>query len=347
MDGANSTAGRQILSSVMHHIDLSNQAVHKVQISATSADLQGYLEKLLAEIQSQPNKRAYSHSSNASEFATCLANFSSNLVLPSNHHADLLAERLMREEVDSTARHPNLNPIAKGSFLQFTYRDGTFTRYLGVKIEHSTYIDVNDLIRKSGLADDRKLYKAVSVGLEATNNQDIHVFDTNGTPAAYWWKNFLELQAQRNDSENTKNAIEAVIKTIGLLKNDYPADHSLLRNAAIAAFKKKTVMRFEGFIDDLLSNYVPIDPMASAKLSIVEQKLRQLPTIKKFDSQFELDPSVVPYRKRKLILSPEISLSIDEGIDNIGEKIWASKTTDGRNILVIQTENVRGFGFKG
>lgn len=347
MDGSTTTSSRQILSSVMHHIDLSRQAVQKVSISATSADLQGYLEKLLAEIQGQPNKRAYSHSSNASEFATCLTNFTANLVLPTNNHADLLAERLMREEVESIARHPNLNPIAKGSFLQFTYQDGTFTRYLGVKIEHTTYIDIDDLIRKAGLADDRKLYKAVSVDLASINLPDIHVFDTNGSPAAYWWKNFLELHVQRNDSENTKTAIEAVIKTIGLLKNDYPSDHSLLRNAAIAAFKKKTVMRFDDFVNDLLTNYDPIDPQASTKLSIVEQKLRQLPSIKKFDSQFDVDPSVVPYRKRKLILSPEISLSIEEGIDNMEDKIWASKTIDGRNILVIQTENVSGFGFKG
>lgn len=347
MDGSNTNSTRQILSSVMHHIDFSGQVVQNVPISATSADLQGYLGKLLAEIETHPNKRAYLHSSNTTEFATCLANFTTNPVLPSNNHADLLAERLMREEVESIARHPNLNPIAKGSFLQFTYRDDTLTRYLGVKIEHTTYIDVNDLIRRAGLADDRKLYKAVSVALGPVNFADIHVFDTNGTPAAYWWKNFLELQVQRNDSENTKNAIEAVIKTIGLLKNDYPADHSLLRNAAIAAFKKKTVMRFGSFVDGLLSNYDPIDPLASAKLSVVEQKLRQLPNTKNFDSEFELDPSVVPYRKRKFVLSPEISLSIEEGIDNISDKIWASKTIDGRNILVIQTENVSGFDFKG
>lgn len=347
MDGSNSIASRQILSSVMHHIDSSSGAVTGVPISATSNDLQGYLAKLLGEIQDQPNRRVYSPVSSATEFSTCLAQFSTNPILSNNQHADLMAHRLMREEAASIARHPNLNPVARGSFLQFTYTDGSVTRYLGVKIEHSTYIDVTALIRRSGLADDRKLYKAVSVDLGNTPAVNIHVFDTNGSPAAYWWKNFLELDVQRNDAENTKNAIEAVIRTIGALKNEFPSDHNVLRNATIAAFKQDKVMRFDDFVNDLISAYVPFDVQAKPKIAIIEQKLRHLPTTKNFDSLFNLDPRAVPYRQRKIVLSPEISLTVKEGIENLQDKIWASKTQDGQNILVIQTENVAGFNFRG
>jgi len=347
MDGSNFSRSAQILSSVMHHIDLDNQKVHNVPISATAVDLQRYLVGLLTEIGEQPNRRLYSSASPATEFSTCITSFTVNPILTTNNHADRLAERLLREELSSISRHPNLNPVAKGSFLQFTYKDGNLIRYLGVKIEHSTYIDVNVLMRRSGLAEDRKLYKAVSLELLASNYNDIHVFDTNGTPAVYWWRNFLELAVQKSDAENTKTAIEAVIKALGTLKKDHPSDHSLLRNAAIAAFKQKKVIRFDNFVDDLLSSYEPIDPQAKTKLATIESKLKHLPSAKKFDTQFSLDPSAVPYRQRKIILSPEISLTISEGIDNLADKVWASKTAEGQNILIIQTENIEGFEFKG
>lgn len=346
MNAPSHPSALHILSAVMHHIDSKKKVIQAAAINASAVDLNGYLNKLLSEIRDQENKRVYSLPSATSEFSICLSDFKANPILSSNNYSTNLAKRLVREEFESINRHPNLNPIAKGSFLQFTYQDGTAVKYLGVKIEHSTFIDINTLIRAAGLADDRKLYKAVMAELSHTAIGDIYVFDTNGKPAAYWWKNFLELDVQRNDSENTKNAIDAVIKTLGLLKNDFPADHSLLRNSAIAAFKQKTVMRYGDFVDALISSYDPVDAAAKAKIATIEQKLRELPTTKKFDTQFMLDPSVVPYRQRKITLSPEITLTIKEGIEKLDEKIWASKTQDGRNILVIQTEHISGFEFK-
>ena len=346
MNAPTPSVSLQILSSVMHHIDSTAKTIRPVTISASALHLHAYLRGLLAEIRGQENKRVFSIPSPTTELSTCLQSFSVNSDLSANTHSYSLAKRLVREEFESIHRYPNLNPVAKGSFLQFTYADGTDVMYLGVKIEHASYIDVNTLIRSSGLAEDRKLYKAVMVNLSQLPQNDVHVFDTNGNPAAYWWKNFLELDVQRNDSENTKLAIEAVIKVLGPLKKDFPSDHSLLRNAAIAAFKQQTTLVYSKFVDDLIKNYSPIDANAKPKLALIETKLRDLPTTKKFDTQFSLDPSMVPYRQRKLVLSPEITLTIKEGIDRLEEKIWASKTKDGNNVLVIQTENISGFQFK-
>lgn len=346
MNAPSPSVSLQILSSVMHHLDSSRKSIRAITISASAVDLHGYLSKLLSEIRNHENKRVYSNSSTTTEFSTCLHDFSVNPDLPANQHSTFLSKRLVREEFESINRHPNLNPVAKGSFLQFTYKEDTATKYLGVKIEHSTFIDVNTLIRTAGLADDRKLYKAVLVDLSHRGQNDVYVFDTNGTPAAYWWKNFLELTVQRNDTENTKNAVEAVIRVLGSLKSEFPADHSLLRNSAIAAFKQDSVMRYGDFVDKLIKNYVPVDSAALPKILVIENKLRLLPTIKNFDTQFNLDPSSVPYRQKKITLSPEISLTIKEGIEKLNEKIWASKTSDGRSVLVIQTEQVAGFEFK-
>jgi hypothetical protein len=43
----------------------------------------------------------------------------------------------------------------------------------------------------------------------------------------------------------------------------------------------------------------------------------------------------VPFRKINYSLSKEISLSIEDGIDNISEKIWSEKTASGKELVVI------------
>ena len=74
--------------------------------------------------------------------------------------------------------------------------------------------------------------------------------------------------------------------------------------------------------------------------------MRQFPFQKSFDSQFELDPAAVPFRRMTLPLTSEISLSYDEGIPNLGDKIWASKTKDGLEVLVIEAPQAATKRFK-
>jgi len=343
-DGVN---GKRIVSSVLYGIDIAAQSVRLVSSGTSRPDLEAYLASLLFEIGGQTQKRSFRSPSLTTEFCNCLQSFYNSRDLTVDQSCETLANRLLRHEIQTEKRYPNINQITRGSFLQFIYEENGTVSYLGVKVEHQSFLDEADLIKKFGLADDRKLYKACQVNFDANGIPiEFSVFDTNGLPAAYWWREFLELAVVRDDTENTKTAIEAVLKVLGTIKRKHPSDHTVLRNATIAPFKQQGPMNYVDFINRLFGSYTPMETEAIVLISSLLPRLHELPSKKKFDTQFNLIPEAVPYRQTKYILSPEISLTIKDGIENLSTKIWAEKTADGREVVVIESDQAHVFGFK-
>lgn len=66
-------------------------------------------------------------------------------------------------------------------------------------------------------------------------------------------------------------------------------------------------------------------------------KLRELPEKKKFDSSFTLVPSEVPYKRSSIRLTKEITISYDDDIENLEDKIWAEETYDGQKLVVVNS----------
>lgn len=338
---------KTILSSVLYGIDVAGNSIKSVAVNASLPDLEKYLANLLKEIGEQDQKRSYKFQSPRTEFCTCLNDFNKNKNLPQNNHAPLLATRLLKHEIEANRKYKNINKVSKGSFLQFMYSDGGQMFYLSVKVEHQSFLDETDFIKKYGLAEDRKLYKACKVQYKPDGTLgDVSVFDTNGVAAAYWWREFLELEVIRDDAENTKNAVEAVLQTIGSLKSKYPSDHTILRNAAVAAFKQQAQMNYFNFVDTVFNKYKPTDEAAEPDIKKLVEKLKELPGKKNFDTQFELVPGAVPFKQTKYNLSSEITLTIKDGITNISDKIWAEVTKDGRNVVVIESDQAHNFSMK-
>lgn len=345
MDGTTpATSTTRVISSVLHKISTDTNSASATQVNAAGPALEEYLNKLLGEIGEQSQKRSYKFASPATEFRTCLDSFFSQQNLPVNSHAELLAKRLLKQEVEATQRYKNLNEVSRGSFLQFMFEQDGHTFYLGVKVEHQSFLDEQDFLRKFGLAEHRRLYKACRVRFAADGTPDeVWVFDTNGVPAAYWWREFLELEVSRDDAENTKLAAEAVMQAIGVIKSRYPADHTILRNATVAAFKQQTQMNYTAFVNQVFETYQPVDANAAPHIGKLVDRLKELPGKKNFDTQFALVPAAVPYRKTKFVLSPEITLTIEEGIKNLADKVWSEVTPDGRELVVIQTDQAKHF----
>lgn len=334
----------QVVSSVLHKIDPAIDSATAIKVNAAVPDLEDYLTKLLSEIGEQSQKRSYAFASPATEFRTCLQSFYKDRDLSVNVHAELLAKRLLKQESAAGKKYKNLNPVTKGSFLQFVFKENAETFYLGVKVEHQSFLDEVDFLRKFGLAENRRLYKACRVSFGVNGEPDnVWVFDTNGAPAAYWWREFLELDVTRDDVQNTKLAAEAVMQVVGGIKRSFPADHTILRNATVAAFKQQTEMDYTAFVAKVFETYQPIDPSATEAIGKLVEKLKELPAAKNFDTQFTLVPAEVPYRKSKIALSPEITLTIDEGIQNLSQKIWSEVTKDGRELVVIESDQAKRF----
>lgn len=339
---------QRIVSTVLHHIDVDNKKFTHIPISNNQTDLEGYLSDLLSEIKSMSQKRAYSFHRETTEFFTSLKSYYIDQNLTNNKLSSNLANRLLDEEVDTDNKYghlgsPEKGHVKKGSFLQFLYRNGTDISYLGVKVEHQLFLDERDFKQKIGLSVAKKIYKACQVTYDSIGNPNsVFVYDTNSRPTTYWWKKFLELKEIRDDRHNTKTAADEVIRVINRYKKEYPSDYTILRNSVIAAFKQQGEMKYDDFVRNTFENYEPEDPSLKTKLPQLVNTLRELPEKKKFDTHFTLVPSEVPFKRSKVALTKEISLSIDDGIENLDNKIWSEKSADGKYLVVIDSPE----GFK-
>ncbi|PZQ29010.1 MAG: hypothetical protein DI562_09725 [Stenotrophomonas acidaminiphila] len=309
------------------------------------------MDELLLEISSKPQHRAYQLSSSTTEFATSLNSFYQAQGLAAAE-AWALAARLLRIEVQTDSKYGHLNAsgshIRKGSFLQYMYSENSQFHYLGVKVDHHAFIDEQDLRKKIGLGQTQKLFKACRVTFGANGvPQGALVFDTNARPSAYWWREFWELKELRSDQHNTETAIKSVIKCLNSIRRSAPTDYTHLRNAAVTAFKQSGPLDFTVFVDNIFTNYQPVEPSIADVFPKMVQKIRGLPTTSRFDVQFNLVPGAVPFKRMNVAVSEEISLSYNEDVANLDEKIWSSRTQDGRDVVVIRaTEAADRFKFK-
>ncbi|MDP2164902.1 MAG: hypothetical protein Q8S32_18500 [Burkholderiaceae bacterium] len=344
-------ASRVLLSTTLHHLDLNNSTCTMATISSDNSDLGAYLDELLHEISIKPQHRGYQLSSSTTEFATSLDKFYQTQGLAKTG-AEALAARLLRIEIQTDAKYGHLNPtgthIRKGSFLQYMYQENSQCHYLGVKVDHHAFLDEKDLRKRIGLGQTQKLFKACRVVFDVNGApQETLVFDTNVRPSVYWWREFWELKELRSDQHNTEAAIRGVIKCLNPIKKLAPTDYTHLRNAAITAFKQTGSLDFPAFVNSVFTNYQPVEPLLVQSLPKIVQKIKELPTVNKFDAQFTLAPSAVPFRRMNVAVSEEISLSYNEDVANIDEKIWSSKTRDGRDVIVIRaTEAADRFKFR-
>jgi hypothetical protein len=341
----------KLLGTALYHLDIDSQKCNAVPIPKDS-DLQAYLDALLAEIAAKPQSRAYTLVSNSTECAVSLAKFhGAKALVPIA--AEALAARLLRIEVATDERYGHLaaagtTHVKRGSFLQFLYQNAGVLGYLAVKIEHQSILDETDFKRRVGLGESQKIYKACRVDFDTSGKpQQALVFDTNAKPSVYWWNDVWELKPVRSDEVNTKDAITHVVHALLKVRKIAPVDYTILRNATVAAFKQAGAMDFDQFVTSTFASYVPVADALASELPKLVTQLRELPKKKKFDSHFTLAPTAVPYKQVKVQLSTGITLSYDEGLAHLGDRIWSTKTVDGKEVVVVDAPDAsKQFPFK-
>lgn len=141
-----SKSNNRIMSAVLHHIDVTSKKTSPIKITGQQ-------------------KREYDFSRTTTEFYSALISYHGQQDLQLNTMSSGLANRLLDKENATDVRYGHLGTdgkghVKKGSFLQFLYTedDGSIA-YLGVKIEHQTFIDEMDLKKKIGLSIAKKYTK--------------------------------------------------------------------------------------------------------------------------------------------------------------------------------------------
>lgn len=341
----------KVLGTALHHLDIDSNTCTVATIPKDS-DLQGYLDALLTEIAEKPQSRAYQLVSDSTEFAVSLGKFQAERTLVSTG-AEALAARLLRVEVATDERYghlaaPGSAHVKRGSFLQFLFDKSGALGYLAVKVEHQSILDEADFKRRVGLGESQKIYKACRVDFDAEGKpQQALVFDTNAKPSVYWWNDVWELRPIRSDEVNTQEAVKHVVHLLQRIKKIAPSDYTVLRNTTVAAFKQNGAMDFDDFVTSTFASYVPIEYNLTDELPKLVSQLRELPAKKKFDSHFTLAPTAVPYRQVKVELNTGIMLSYDEDLAHLSDRIWATRTKDGKEVVVVDApEAAKQFQFK-
>lgn len=334
-----------ILKTALHQINVEGKECKKIEMTGDLSDLNEYLKNLLSEMHKKTERRSYKFERDTTEFHQAMLFFAQHNDLEMDR-CDALAKRLLAQEVKTEERYSQLaskkdgSLVHKGSFLQFLYKDENGLGYLGVKLEHQTFVDEQDFKKRSGLPDVSKVYKACQVFFDGEGKPlQVHAYDSNAKPANYWWKDFLELEVVRNDEHNTTAAVKAVVRVVGGLKKEFPHDYTTLRNAVVAAFKKTGRLNYDQFVNSVFSSYEPYDPGLKDKLPSFIDKLKLLPGKCGFDTQFELVPAAVDLRRTKIDLTSEISISYESDIKDFDDKIWAEQTKEGKKLVVINSDD--------
>ncbi|AZF29774.1 hypothetical protein C4J89_0267 [Pseudomonas sp. R4-35-07] len=338
-----------VISTCFFHVDILNKTKEQIAGDLKNQDLEVYLETLLVEINNKEQKRIFDFSEPESAFKLSTRTVSESADLSVNFAGENLVQKLLDQEITTNERYKHLGKndgahVKTGSFLQFIYKENGNLRYLGVKVDHLVILDDIDFKKRKGLSLTEKVYKAFKVDFDDKKSPTcINIYDSKSGLTKYWWAEFLELRERNTDTFNTTTACTETITKLATLKKEFPQDYTILRNATVAAFKQEGSIDYFKFLDATISNYKSDNnEFEEAKQKLII-KLKDLPKNKGFDTVFELVPSAVPFRNTNYKLTTEISLSIREGISNLSEKVWSEITSDGRELVVIESKLAKQF----
>lgn len=327
-----------ILKTSVHQINHAASEVRLLPAASDNQDLVDYIYELLEKIARADSKRKFRFASATGEVNNLITRITAGEDF--NTQTTAIADRLMRKEQNAQADIEHLkHDIQKGVVFHILFEDDEVTKLIISKADHAEYLDDQDLKKRKGLPKKKKTYKAFLVEFsEALAVGELYVYDTNATISRYWWDNFLELDEVNTDTHNTDEAFNAIDKKIlGKIKKEYPADHNILRNRIIGYFRSNESFELEGFIENAIGDYDPVDPRL--KVAALKKQIRELPEKQGFDSQFTIKPEVIKAKRVRNIvpLSEKIDLYIKEYVEDLQE-IITPEIDNGIKYIRIKTD---------
>lgn len=332
----------EIVMQTIRIIDYENSEIY---VRSTPEAFSEYIAQLINYINENTSVRDYRTRSVNTEVISCILDIVKNQIDEEQvtGKVDLIAKRLLLKEVEAQASVIHLNiSVQKGSLIQALLYDEEkdIHIYLLAKVEHTDFVDDTDFSFKSGFSKDtKKLWKSCVIEIDDLNKESYTVKIYSNTTAKYWYDNFLELDQIVSDEVNTDRAFRAIESTLNrTVKNIAPRDHTLLRNSIISYFKSNAYIDYDILLN-MLRNYQPVE-LEADKMNKVIEKISELPNKHKFDKQFNMVPSVINARIKKVYdVCQGIQLKITDSIEDFGDTIKAYRENDGNRYIRIKTDN--------
>ena len=162
--------------------------------------------------------------------------------------------------------------------------------------------------------------------------------DSTKRQAAYWLKDFLELEAIRQDKENTEKAYELIKKKIlNPLKENHKPDYLILYNSTISYMRSEGMFDLDHYRDEIIGGYTPYDD--TLDVNTLKAKVDQLRASDKFDAQFSKVPTAITDKLKSVIkLTDELYLDIKHEIPGMESKILPYEEGQKKGITIISQE---------
>ncbi|MFD0964281.1 hypothetical protein [Pseudofulvibacter geojedonensis] len=331
----------------LHHLDVKTNTVTPITIDETSENLNKYVDSLIEDIHTNPNKRLYEFKKGNTQVKSTLVP-----IIKNEENVDELiienSKRLLEKEKKSQERIARLNiEIQKGSLLHLSFFSEGTHKVIICKVEHDEVLsEINfDLIR--GLNTKKKVFKAIMIYLDENFNITYnYVHDKNSS--RYWWDDFLELEQLNTDDENTEKSLNELDKALTKYKNKFYTDYLLIRNTLIGFYRSNDVLNYSDVITNVFENYTPLNSDFPKEKLIT--RIKELPESKGFDTQFKISKKKITKKiKTKLRLRSNLFLSLDDHVDNLKNVLKPIEEGGNKYVRILSSEGydkLKDLGFK-
>ncbi|MDG6893968.1 hypothetical protein G6Z26_04470 [Clostridium perfringens] len=350
----------------LHTIDKNEDTAKQRDIKIE--DAQKYVQSLINKLISNESKREFeivseSHVANNVKLIAQSLNLafeeSASTLTPENstnhsciempcefmEKSDLIASRLLEAQKKSQEKYGAFTDIKSGGLIQGLALAENSYVYVISFIDHSSFIDENDLLEKIGLPKDKATLKSAIfyLGLDFSFDK-IYLSDSRINMTEYWYDYFLELKETRTDIVNTKNAYNHIAKVLSksLYANDKP-DFIALKSVLDVYFSQKKEFNLNACIDFMFSNYQAQND--NIDFEQLKRKIRKNDSIaQKFDSEFIINITDIKrkLKNQKFEVTDNIELKLKNPKENLQDYLY-STTIDDEKVLVIKNISEKAF----
>lgn len=319
----------KIQFTTLHHINIQEEKIITKPIN--KKDAEDYICEMIENIMKNEDSRKFTTQSNTTEVISSLSEIACTLEKEDQINecsaADIVANRLLRIELKTNEDIKRLKrEIKKGSLIQAYLKSDEDNAYLIAKIEHTSFIDENDLSKHIGLPYEKVVLKTCLIRFsDNLKNLDIRISDSNNTISKYWWQDFLELKEVNTDVYNTTQAFDSIDYCLSRnLKENYPYDYTTLRNSTIGYFRGHESFTFDELMENVFEHYEPENVKVDMKR--IKEKVKKLPENKNFDRRFDIVQGNIKGRIRNMYkINDKIELNLLDHIENLHDIITAEK----------------------
>lgn len=190
--------------SILHRLNLESDDIGQPVSIAADSDYEPYIKGLIDEFHTPSRFKSYKFASETSEVALLVKGIcNTNL----NDRAQIIANRLHRTEKAAQEIIGHMTSLRPGSLVQILTEINGQQALIFTKVDHSEYLDENELKNRQGLPHHRRVQKSTIILFEdADTIADIQVSDTNNKISRYWWKDFFELEELQTSEQSTNKS---------------------------------------------------------------------------------------------------------------------------------------------